>query len=119
MQDEVISGYSKAEHYSSTVQLEEGPEVDINVYTVYRDAEGDLDEEFQMIEYIFDRDASRGLEKFRSTADEFSDYDFFPIVGDHRSSSSEATVMIESEDRIEIAEFAEKLVQQVHSEIGL
>ena len=119
MQEEVISGYDKAEHYSSTVQLDQGLEVDVKVFSVYRDAEGDLDQNFQMIEYIFDRDVSRGLEQFRSRADGFSSYDFYPIIGDHKSSSSEATVMIESDDRVEVAEFAEELVQQVHSEIGL
>ncbi|WP_414837573.1 hypothetical protein ACK3SF_04855 [Candidatus Nanosalina sp. VS9-1] len=118
MQDEVISGYDKAEHYSSSIQLDRGLEADITVFTVYRDAEGDLDEEFQMIEYIFSRDVSRGLEKFRERAEEFSDYRFFPIIGDHRA-PSEATVMINDDDRVEVAEFAEELIEEVHSEIGL
>lgn len=119
MHEEVISGYDKAEHYSSTVQLDQDLEVDVKVFSVYRDAEGDLDQNFQIIEYIFDRDVSRGLEKFRSRADEISSYDFYPIIGDHRSAPSEATVMIESDDRVEEAEFAEELVRKVHSEIGL
>jgi len=118
MQGEVIGTYSKAEHYSSSINLGTNLEVDISVATVYEDAEGDLDEEFQIINYSFNRDVTRGMEKFRQNAEKFSEYDFFPIIGDYRA-PTEATVMINSDDRVEVANLAEELIQQVHEEIGL
>ena len=117
-QGEVIETYSKAEHYSSSINLGVNLEVEVSVSTVYEDAEGDLDEEFQIINYSFNRDVTRGMEKFRENAEEFSDYNFFPIISDYKA-PTEATVMINSDDRVEVANLAEKLIQQVHEEIGL
>lgn len=118
MEDQVFRGYNKAEHYSSEIELETGLKADIQVFTVYGDSKGPLDEEFQMINYTFDRDVTRGLERFRERADEFTEYRFFPIIGDY-SGPVEATVMINISDRVEASNLAEELIQEVHDEIGL
>lgn len=118
MQEDVFNGYDKAEHYSSDLELGRGLGVEIQVFTVYGDVEGLLDDEFQMINYTFDRDVSRGLEKFRERSDEFTDYRFFPIIGEHRG-PVEATVLIDTDDRVEASNLAEELVQEVHDKIGL
>lgn len=118
MDDGVFRGYDKVEHYESTVELEKDFQVNIQVFTVYGDAEGVLEDEFQMINYSFNRDVTRGLEIFRSRADEFTDYRFHPIIGDYRG-PVEATVMINTDDRVKASNLAEELVQDVHEEIGL
>ena len=110
-------GYEKVEHYSNSKELDQNLEVELKVFSVYRDAEGDLEEDFQMIKYSFNRDITKGAEEFRQKADEFSDYDFFPITGEY--SPENMTVMVNSSGRIDVANFAEELVEDVHSEIGL
>ncbi len=118
MEDQVFNEYGKVEHYQSTVDLENNLQVKVQVFTVYHDSTGDLEEEFQMINYTFSRDATRGLESFRSRSNEFTDYDFYPVIGDHRG-PVEATLMIDTDDRVEASRIAEKLLQEVHEEIGL
>lgn len=118
MQDDVLNGYEKAEHYSSSVNLERDLEANIRVFTVYGDSTDSMDEEFQMINYRFNRDASRGLQQFRERAEEFTDYDFFPVISNHRD-DTEMTLMINIEDRVEASNLAEHLIEKAHEEIGL
>lgn len=118
MQDDVLNGYEKAEHYSSFVNLEEDLEANIRVFTVYGDSANSMDEEFQMIQYRFNRDVTRGLNQFREKSDEFTDYNFFPIINNQRG-PTEMTLMINIEDRVEASDLAEHLIEKAHEDIGL
>jgi len=119
MSGEVLDSYDRVEHYSSSVSLDINLDADITVFTVYGDSTDSMDEEFQMIEYSFNRDVSRGLSKFRGRAEEFTEYRFFPIL-DNSEERTDMTLMINNlSDRAEASNLAEELVKQVHEEIGL
>ena len=118
MSEDMLEGYDRVEHYSSCLSLEKGLDADITVFTVYSDSTDSMDEEFQMIEYNFNRDVSRGLERFREKTDEFTNYRFFPVINDTRG-PTEMTVMIDTDDRVEASTLAEELIEQAHEEIGL
>ena len=118
MSGKVFDGYDRVEHYNSTLALENELEAEIQVFTVYSDSTESMKDEFQMIEYNFNRDVSRGLERFREKTDEFTNYRFFPVINDTRG-PTEMTVMIDTDDRVEASTLAEELIEQAHEEIGL
>ena len=118
MHEKVLSGYDRAEHYSSSVGLDKDLGADIRVFTVYGNSTNSMDEEFQMINYRFNRDVSRGLQQFRERAEEYTDYNFFPVINNHRD-DTEMTVMIDTDDRVEASDLAEHLIEKAHEEIGL